>query len=187
MSKTDQIDTRKATAAKAKSAKSATDGNITVLPSRVPAQARPSDKVIAFVKRHPVVVVAGGIAVGAAVSALLPRGATRKWFGRAVDLAEAAGASSLLFGREAEGKVEELSSEAYKKASRLARKAEKTGGAAAESLERYGLAALTAASTIGKATARATARKAEALGDAAAEQSGRALHKVQELRERIAH
>jgi hypothetical protein len=159
--------------------------NVTRLPAK--AATRPSDKVIAFVKRHPVVVVAGGLAVGAAVSALLPRRTTRRWFSRAVDLAEATGATALLFGREAGEKAQSLGAGAGKKASLFATRVEKAGDVAAEKLEKYGMAAIAAASSLG----RTTARKAGELGETAAAQSGRALHKVQDtasgLRERIRH
>lgn len=178
MSKIDPSDK----AAKLKTAVVTTTGNVAKLPAKIKAQ-RPSDKVVSFVKRHPVIVVAGGIAVGAAVSTLIPRGTTRRWFSRAAKLAETAGATSLLYGREAGDKAQELGHDASEKASLLAKQAEKAGSAAAESLEKYGLAALAAAASLG----RATARKATELGDVAAEQSSRALQKAQKIRDRIGH
>lgn len=183
MSKTDQNRGEDQKIARAKQAKAPTAAVVRQLPVKA-ADERPSDKVISFVKRHPALVVAGGLAVGVAVSALLPRGVTRRWLGRAVNLAEAAGATSLLLGREAGGKAQQvLGKNARIKASLLGTKAEKAGGVAADGLEKYGLAALAAAGSLG----RATARKAGELGEAAAEQSGRALHMAQQLRDRITH
>lgn len=182
MSKTDQNRGEDQKIARAKQAKAPTAAVVRQLPVKA-ADERPSDKVISFVKRHPALVVAGGLAVGVAVSALLPRGATRRWLGRAVNLAEAAGATSLLLGREAGDKAQVLGKSARIKASLLGTKAEKAGGVAADGLEKYGLAALAAAGSLG----RATARKAGELGEAAAEQSGRALHMAQQLRDRITH
>lgn len=163
-----------------------TGSNVTHLPAKLEAE-RPSDKVIAFVKRHPVVVVAGGLALGAAVSALLPRRTTRRWLSRAVGMAEAAGATGLLFGREAGEKAHDLGSTAGRKASLFASRAEKAGDVAAARIEKYGLAALAAAGSLG----RTTARKAGELGESAADRSSRALRaasvRAEDLRDRIRH
>ena len=157
-----------------------TASNVMTLPAKA-EDSRPSTKVVAFVKRHPLLIVAGGLAVGAAVSALLPRRTTRRWFGRAVDIAQAAGASTVLFGREAGDKAQDFGHDAGKRAKLLSRRAEKASETAIDSLEKYGLAALAAASSLG----RATAHKAGKFGEAAAEQSGRALHKAQDKAQEV--
>lgn len=155
---------------------------IVALPA-VKAQARPSDKVIAFVKKHPAITVAGGIALGVAVSALIPRRGSRRLLGKAVELAEAAGAASLLFGRQAADKAHDAGDGAARRASLLAGKAGKASDFAVANLEKYGLAAVAAASALGKATAR----RAGTLGDAAADGSAKVLHKAGDIAGRLRH
>lgn len=138
-------------------------------------------KAIAFVKKHPVMTVAGGIAIGVAVSALLPRKASRKALGRAFDLAKATGAATLLAGHEVAGKAEKLGYSAKRQAGIAAERAEEYGEKAADRVTALGLAALAAASAFGKSTAS----RAEHLGDAAAERSGRVIDLAGELRKRI--
>ncbi|WP_395333426.1 hypothetical protein WBP06_07595 [Novosphingobium sp. BL-8H] len=162
-----------------KPAQSATDANLgAVVPIRPAAEANsPSRKVIAFVKEHPVLVIAGGIAAGAVVSALLPRRITRKAASRTVELAEAASSAALLFGRNASSKAHDLGIGAKREAGHFADRAEKASGNAAERLERYGMAALAAAGALG----RATADRAEKVSDAAAKKAGKITHDAAEV------
>ncbi len=153
---------------------------------------RPSDKVIAFAKRHPVIVVAGAIAAGAALSALVPRKTSRRILGKAVRLAEAAGAVGIL--DSAGDKAGGLGRKARKQAALWTDKAEEAGEATARQLEKYGLAALAAASALGKATAARTGRAggaaseaADRLGEATSDQGRRVKALAQELRDRIMH
>lgn len=175
--------------------------NVVTLPAKV-IEERPSDKVIAFVKRHPVITVAGGIALGVAVSALIPRRTSRKFLGKAVDLAEAAGAASVVLGKQAGDKAHDVGSGARKQASIFADKAEKAGDVAVHNLEKYGLAAVAAASALGKATAKrasrfsdvaadaahrigdAAANKAHILGEVAVDRSEKVVHFAEDLRKR---
>ncbi|HUD27384.1 MAG TPA: hypothetical protein VMQ93_00835 [Novosphingobium sp.] len=175
--------------------------NVVTLSAKA-AQERPSDKVVAFVKRHPVITVAGGIAIGVAVSALIPRKASRKLIGKAVDLAEVAGAAGVVFGKQAGERAHAVSVGARKQASVFAHKAEHAGGVAAVNLEKYGLAAVAAASALGRATAKrasrfsdvaadaahriseAAADRAHQLGDAAADRSTKVVHLADDLRKR---
>lgn len=94
------------------SASGANTGQVVAL-NAAKAEPRPSEKVVAFVKSHPVLVVAGGVAAGVLVSALLPRRLTRGVLSRGLSkgahLAEAAGAATALFGKEAAEKVHDLS------------------------------------------------------------------------------
>ena len=175
----------------AETSKAAAKGtNVVALPAKV-AEPRPSDKVIAFVKRHPVITVAGGIAIGVAVSALLPRRASRKLLGKAVDLAEVAGAAGVVLGKQAGEKAHDVGVGARKQASVFAGKAEKAGDLAVLNLEKYGLAAVAAASALGKATAKRASRlgdvaadTAHRLGDAAAERSVKVVHLAEDLKAR---
>ncbi len=178
--------TTPSTSNKAKSAGT----NVVTLPAKT-AQDRPSDKVIAFVKRHPVITVAGGIAIGVAVSALLPRRASRKLLGKAVDLAEVAGAASVVLGKQAGEKAHDVGIGARKQAHVLAGKAEKVGDLTVLNLEKYGLAAVAAASALGRATAKRASRfgdvaadTAHRLGDAAAERSAKVVHMAEDIRAR---
>lgn len=160
----------------------ATDSNI--VPIAVPpSERRPSAKVVAFVKRHPLVVVAGGVALGALASTLLPRKTGRRVAGKAMDWAEAAGAATMLAGRRAGHSARTVADEA-----------EKGGNLAVLKLEKYGLAALAAASALGKATARrasvigdAAARKAGEFGDAAADRSHQVANLAHRMKDRIGH
>jgi hypothetical protein len=142
----------------------------------------PASKAVAFAKKHPVLTVAGGLAIGVAVSALLPRKAGRRIAGRAFDFAKATGAATLLAGHEVADKAERLGLGARKQASAATHKAEEFGEKAADRVSALGLAALAAASAFG----RSTAEKAEHLGDAAADRSGRIVDLASELRKRIA-
>ncbi|MDE8653629.1 hypothetical protein [Novosphingobium album (ex Liu et al. 2023)] len=133
-----------------------TSTNVVALPVR--PEPRPSDKVVAFVKQHPVLTIAGGLAVGAAAAALLNRRGTRKLAVRAFELAELAGTAALMLGRESWDKAETAGSGARRQAGIIAGQAEKLGEAAAHRAERLGASAW---------------EKAGALGHAAREQSSR--------------
>ena len=145
-----------------------------VVPLPAASEPRPSDKVISFVKRHPVLAVTGALAAGVAASALLPRKSSRKLLGKAMGVAESAGAATLVLGREA------------------GEKAGKAGYRAAHRLERYGLAALATANALGRATAiragklgETAADKATRIGTAASETSHKALTAASGLKKRI--
>lgn len=173
----------------------ATGTNVVALPAR-PEKARPSDKVVAFVKEHPVLTVAGGIAVGLAVSALLPRKGSRKLAKRAFGLAEVAGSAALTLGRNFTEKAEEAGSKAGKRAGILSHQAEKFGESAADKVSHLGHAAMEQAGRFGSGAAK----RAGELGEAALAQSTkmfgypkppaltfseRLAEKAGELRERI--
>jgi len=127
-------------------------GEVVTLPGAQP-EPSPAGKAVAFAKKHPVITVAGGLAIGIAVSALLPRKATRKFAGKALKLAEATGATSMLLGGELAGKAEKVGVSAKKQAGMAAVKAEKAGLAAYKQVSTLALAGLAAASAISKATA----------------------------------
>lgn len=165
--------------------------NITVLPTRQ-VEERPSEKVIAFVKRHPVLTVTAGLAAGALISSLVPRRVSRKVSSRAAHLAEVAASTGKVFGRRASDRVHDVSVVSRKQAALLADRASKTGDRAAHTLEKYGVAAAAVASAFGRAAARRASKFGEAaadaaghLGDAAAARSSKVVDLAEELKTRI--
>ncbi|MET1756240.1 hypothetical protein ABVV53_12350 [Novosphingobium sp. RD2P27] len=157
-----------------------TSTNVVALPTR-PEPATPSEKALSFVKRHPVMTVAGGVALGFAISAIIPRSFSRKLAKRAYHMAEAGAAAALSLGEEAIDKVEDGGALARKKASVLADRAERLGEKAAQKAEKLSVAAIGTASVWG----HTAAERAEQLGHAAAERAenlgGRASHRLSEL------
>lgn len=98
-----------------------------------PSEGEPADPLARaghFVREHPVLVVAGGLAIGALAAALLPKGNRSRVLRRAVTLAEAASAASVLFGKQA-----------WNKAEVAGQGIRERGGVAARGLERLGEAA----------------------------------------------
>ena len=130
--------------------------NIVPVPTR-PEPAKPSDKALAFVKEHPFITVAGGIAAGLLVSALIPKRANRGLTKRALRLAETGAAAALSFSQSTLGKAEDGGIYAQKKAKVLAHQAEKFASVAAKK-----------AGTIGENAAS----KAERLSSIALEKAG---------------
>ncbi|WP_206049456.1 hypothetical protein [Novosphingobium sp. PC22D] len=116
--------------------------------------------------------IAGGVAVGVAVSALLPRRAGRKVANRAMNIAELAATSSMMLGRSAVDKAEDFGEGTRRKAGLLAGRAERLGEAAADRAERAGAAALGTASVL----ASSARHRAERLGDAAAHRASKFTH-----------
>lgn len=164
-------------------AQSSVEGTNVVPLGPTVAEPTPSEKIIGFVRRHPVATVAGGIAIGVAISALLPRKSGRKLLGRAVNLAEAAGAASVMFGRETSEKAHDLGREARNRAGELASRAGEAGDATAARLEKIGLAAMAAATALGKATTK----RAENFGHAASETGHQIADRASDLRQRLRH
>ena len=154
--------------------------NIVALPHRAEAMT-PSEKAIGFVKRHPVLTVAGGLAAGLVISALIPRSYSRRLAKRALGFAEAGATAALALGHEAVDKAESGSIIARKKAGIFASRAEKLSEKALDKAERLGVAALGSASVWG----HAAADRAERLGHAAAERAetfgGRASDRLSQL------
>jgi hypothetical protein len=159
--------------------------NVVALANR-PEPATSSERAMAFVKEHPVLTIAGGVAAGFLINALIPRRANRRLSNRALRIAEAGAAAALSFGQDTWDKAEDGGIIARRKAKLFAHQAEKLGGRAAARAERLsavagrqaerlsekaaaraermGVAALGAASTFG----HAAADRADKLGHAAA-------------------
>jgi len=104
------------------------EGGLVRTPEQEPAD--PVARAGEFVREHPVLVIAGGLAIGALAAALLPRGNRSKVIRRAVTLAEAASAAGVLLGKQAR-----------EHAGAAGQGLRERGGEAARGLERLGEAA----------------------------------------------
>ncbi|MEW9853945.1 hypothetical protein [Novosphingobium sp. M1R2S20] len=144
----------------------ATSNNVVTLPARSEPETS-SEKALSFVKRHPVMTVAGGVALGFAISALIPRSYSRKLAKRAYRMAEAGTAAALALGKDALDRAEDGGAVARKKAGVLAHRAEDLGERAMTKAEKLSVAALGTASVWG----HAAAERAEQLGHSAAERA----------------
>lgn len=156
--------------------------NVVPLPHRL--RDDPQAAVSDFVRDHPLLVIAGGVAVGVLVSALLPKGAARRVAGRAIGLAEIAGAASVAFGKDAWDKAETAGSEIGKRGSVLASDLADRAGDLASRAGNLGRAGAHRASDAGSAAAerigavatpatQAAADFAELVADKAAEIAAR--------------
>ncbi|VWX52090.1 hypothetical protein [Novosphingobium sp. 9U] len=168
-----------------------TSTNVVALPKR-PEATTPSEKAIGFVKEHPVLTVVGGVAVGLAISALIPRSFSRRFAKKAYRYAEAGAAAALSFGQDAVDEAEDGSAVARKKAALLASRAEKLSEKAAERAEKLSEKAIARAEKLGVAAlgtatvlGHAAAERAERLGHVAAVRAedlgGRASDRLSQL------
>lgn len=94
--------------------------------------------VTAFVRDHPLLVVAGGVAIGAVVAALLPRGTSRKLALRAASLAEAASAAGVLIGSKARDGAEAAGAGLREQGGALADRLGDLSDSASERLGKFG-------------------------------------------------
>jgi hypothetical protein len=110
------------------------ESNVVTLPDR---QREDTGKaVVEFAKDHPAIVVAGGLALGLAVGALLaPRGSGRKIARRAISLAEAAGTASLALSRQAMDRAEDAGQGLRRQGEVIAAKAGKLAEPAEEAVD----------------------------------------------------
>lgn len=111
-----------------------TTDNVVLLPTHT--QSEPQDTFSAFVRDHPVMAIAGGVALGILASALLPRRPVRKLAARAGGLAEVASAASLMLGRHMVEAAEHTGAEIGKQVHVVADRVGRFGEAAAEQTER---------------------------------------------------
>ena len=125
-----------------------------------------------FVREHPLLVVAGGIAIGAVAAALLPRGTGRKLVRHAAGLAEIVGAASAVLGTRARETAEAAGAGLREH-----------GSAAASKLERLGE---DATSRLGQISEAAGSRL-ERLIDPIEHAAGEVARKAAELRSRVRH
>ena len=117
------------------------DTNVVSLPARIKDD--PRGTLSQLVREHPVLVVAGGVAIGAVIAALLPKGTTRKVAARAASMAEIAGAAGLALGKSAKERAESTGETLKAQAGMLgehvdsaARRARALGDDAAHRIER---------------------------------------------------
>jgi hypothetical protein len=98
--------------------------------------------VVDFVRDHPGIVVAGGLALGLVAGALLaPRGSGRMIARRAISLAEAAGAASLALSRQAVDRAEDAGQGLRRQGEVIAAKAGKLAEPAEEAVDQASEAA----------------------------------------------
>lgn len=143
-------------------------GNVVKLPRQ--AQGDPQKTAVDFVRDHPGLAVAGGIALGVIAAALLPRGTGRKLARGAIGLAETFGSAGLLLGHQVREKAEATGSGLREQ-----------GSAAVERLERLGE---TASGRIGQIGETAAARM-ERLIDPVENAASKVVKKAAELRARV--
>ena len=115
-------------------------GNVIVLPS--PPEESVPRKVTGFVQEHPVLTIAGGLAVGALVAALVPRKNRAFIAKRSSMLAEAVSAASIALAQQALEKAHEASSDVRRQADMLAERAGDLGHATVDRMERIGETAM---------------------------------------------
>ncbi len=105
--------------------------NVVTLPQNDEA-VPPHKRAAAFVKEHPVLTIAGGLAVGAVAAALIPR-KNRRYVARQGSLiADAIAAASASVAQQALGSLETASSGVRKGAQAVASRAEHAGEAVIE-------------------------------------------------------
>ncbi|MFA7601542.1 MAG: hypothetical protein WCY29_00920 [Novosphingobium sp.] len=105
-------------------------------------QAEEAGKPVAdFVRDHPGMLIAGGVALGLVAGGLLARGNGRKLARHALSLAEAAGAAGLTLGRQAVERAEDAGSELRRQGEAIAQKAGKLAAPAEEAADNAGEAA----------------------------------------------
>jgi hypothetical protein len=118
-----------------------------------------------FVREHPVMILAGGLAIGALAAALIPRGNRSKVTSRAAALAELATSAALSIGRDAWDRAETAGEGLRRSGQGAARRLEsasdavldragRIGGAALERAERATAPARQAARSAGKRIAK---------------------------------
>jgi hypothetical protein len=128
----------------------------------------PAEALVRFVKDHPVAAVAGAVAIGAVVSALLPRRAGRKLAGRAAQLIEIASVAGLAFGRDAMERAESAGTGLRRQGEALADRAGTLGSNAAERVGRLGGAAAERIEHLVAPAGRAAASAGSRISDRAA-------------------
>lgn len=116
------------------------ESNVVTLPERKDEDT--GKAVVDFVRDHPGIVVAGGLALGLVAGAMLaPRGTGRKLARRALSLAEVAGTASLALGRQARDRAEDAGESLRRQGEAIAAKAGKLAEPAEEAADNAGDAA----------------------------------------------
>ena len=138
--------------------------------------------VIQFVKDHPAISVAGGIAAGMLISALLPRRPMRKAARRTAAFADIVGTAAMTLGRQAAERAGSAGVDLRERGEALADRAEDVGAIAAKRIGTFGHAAAEQAEKFGDTAARrlgkaggAAASSLGTAGEAAADLLGKLL------------
>jgi hypothetical protein len=116
-----------------------TSPNVVSLPERKDKES--GAPVSDFVRDHPGLVVAGGVALGLIAGAMLSRGSGRKLARHALTLAEMAGSAGLAFGKDALVRAEHAGGELRKQGEALAEKAGNLAEPGEEAIDNAGEAA----------------------------------------------
>lgn len=123
-------------------------GNIVTLPI-APADANPEERsVTRFVREHPVAVIAGGLFVGLAAAALIPKRNRQRVTRAASNWADIASTASMAVAKQALEKVEAASQEVRDQANLLAIRAGQAGDGAMRRVGKVGDAASQAANRV---------------------------------------
>lgn len=105
----------------------------------LPQQANDSAKAVTdFVRDHPLLVVAGGVALGAIAARFLPRGTGRRIAKNAISLAELAGTAGAILGSRVRDTAEAAGEGLREQGGAVADRLGKFGEAASEQLGRFG-------------------------------------------------
>ena len=105
--------------------------NVVALPTKE-EPTTPQAKVVAFVREHPVMTIAGGLAVGAVAAALVPRRNRRYVARQSSMLADAIAAASATIAQQALASLDTASTGVRRGASAVASRAESAGDAVAD-------------------------------------------------------
>ena len=112
---------------------SASDGNVVKLPA---APEKDQNEVVKFVKEHPVITIAGGLALGALAAALIP-GRNRRYIARRSSaIADTITAASMSLASQAMSKAELAGAEISDTASKMASRANRIGHNAGDRVSR---------------------------------------------------
>ena len=106
-------------------------GNLVTAPEQAEEGSK-SSSVTDFVRDHPGLVVAGGLAIGLLAGGFLARGSGRKIAKHAITLAELAGTASLALGRDALERAEDAGTALRHQGEVLGEKAARVGDAVGE-------------------------------------------------------
>lgn len=107
----------------------------TTNPQAASEDQRPTEKLVRFARANPALLVAGGIAAGAIVAALVPKRGAGKLARRAAALAEAAGAAGLALGHDL---LDKADTTARRGTARIGLGAAHAGAAASAAADRTG-------------------------------------------------
>jgi hypothetical protein len=95
---------------------------------RADRAASPADRVTSFAREHPILLIAGGLAIGIAVSALVPRSPTRRFSKKTAAFLATVAELGIAYGREALEAAEEAGRQGKDKLAELSSTAKDKAG-----------------------------------------------------------